>query len=350
MSDSSKPYESTVQHLRNFMLASPVHCPAPSGGTAGQVCAVNTGTNAYELVDQTGGGTGTDDQTAAEVTVDATAFSGNLSTADTAVQTALDTIDGLTLGGGGTVSVVAFSAPLANVAAATYGTATQILDLGTATINQGAFTVDDTGTADRIMIPEDGIYELIASIHVTGVNRSIVSVRFTLDNGTDAEVAIAGQGAGYVRGLDTELFIVAEHAHLADLNAGDLIGVTIQDSKTAENIVVVGASSSIDIIKIGGAKGDVGGVGPAGSGDDAATWAEAGNTDTIPTAKYGTTTIPGTALENASVGNGQLVDNIDGAQITTETLGHGKLHSETGGADEDEHASWRLTGWALSIG
>ena len=94
-----------------------------------------------------------------------------------------------------------------------------------------------------------------------------------------------------------------------------------------------------------GAAGATGATGPAGTGgDDAAPWAEAGNTDTIPTAKYGTTTIPGTALENASVGNGQLTDNIDGAQITTETLGHGKLHSETAGADEDLHAVMVATG------
>ena len=47
-----------------------------------------------------GNGGGTDDQTAAEVDVDATAFTGNLSTSDTDVQTALNTIDGFTLGGG----------------------------------------------------------------------------------------------------------------------------------------------------------------------------------------------------------------------------------------------------------
>ena len=45
-----------------------------------------------------GGGGGTDDQTAAEVPVTATGFSGNLSGTDTDVQTALATIDGLSLG------------------------------------------------------------------------------------------------------------------------------------------------------------------------------------------------------------------------------------------------------------
>ena len=46
----------------------------------------------YELVDQSGGGGGggTDDQTAAEVPVTATGFSGNLGSTDTDVQTALE--------------------------------------------------------------------------------------------------------------------------------------------------------------------------------------------------------------------------------------------------------------------
>ena len=71
--------------------------------TSGQVCARSTPLeDAYELVTQSGGGGGgTDDQTAAEVPVTATGFSGNLGSTDTDVQTALDTIDGFTLGGGG---------------------------------------------------------------------------------------------------------------------------------------------------------------------------------------------------------------------------------------------------------
>ena len=108
---------------------------------------------------------------------------------------------------------------------------------------------------------------------------------------------------------------------------------------------LTGADGADGAAGAAGADGATGATGPAGTGgDDAATWAEAGNTTTIPTAKYGTTTIPGTALENASVGNAQLVDFIDGTQITTETIGHAKLHSETGGLDEDLHAVMVATG------
>ena len=50
---------------------------------------------------------------------------------------------------------------------------------------------------------------------------------------------------------------------------------------------------------------------PLGTGgDDAATWAEQGNTDNIPVAKFGTNHIPGTALQNLGVTNGKLAANV----------------------------------------
>ena len=71
-------------------------CPDPSTGTSGQVCSRNTAGTAYELTTPTGGGGGTDDQTAAEVSVDTSGFSRNLTAADDTVQAALETIDGFT--------------------------------------------------------------------------------------------------------------------------------------------------------------------------------------------------------------------------------------------------------------
>ena len=52
--------------------------------------------NARELTAGGGGGGGTDDQTAAEVSVDTTNFSRNLTSSDDSVQAALETIDGFT--------------------------------------------------------------------------------------------------------------------------------------------------------------------------------------------------------------------------------------------------------------
>ena len=52
------------------------------------------------------GPAGTDDQTASEVNADTTNFGGNLSSTDTTVQAALDTLDNLSVGGGGDVTSV----------------------------------------------------------------------------------------------------------------------------------------------------------------------------------------------------------------------------------------------------
>ena len=57
--------------------------------------------NAHHTPPTNGGGGGTDDQTASEVPVTATGFTGNLGSTDTDVQTALGTIDALSLGDGG---------------------------------------------------------------------------------------------------------------------------------------------------------------------------------------------------------------------------------------------------------
>ena len=185
-------------------------CPDPSTGTDGQVCARNTAGDAYELVTQTGGGGGTDDQTAAEVPVTATGFSGNLSATDTDVQTALDTIDGFTLGGGGgggtgTASVVAFKCALTDVASASYASDTQILECeATPSINEGVFVVEDasgTDTTDRVVIPEDGLYELIVSLYVdngTGT-RTTPHVSFTVETG-GVVTTLDDEGTGYIRG------------------------------------------------------------------------------------------------------------------------------------------------------
>ena len=167
-------------------------CPDPSGGTSGQVCARNAAGDAYELVTQSGGGGGTDDQTASEVPVTATGFSGNLSGTDTDVQTAMNTIDGFTLGGGGgsgAASVVAFKCVMTDVASASYSTDTQILECeATPSINEGTFVVEDasgTDTTDRVVIPEAGLYELIVSLYVdngTGT-RTTPHVSFTVETG-----------------------------------------------------------------------------------------------------------------------------------------------------------------------
>ena len=72
------------------------------GGVDGQVLTRTASGQAWEDAADAG----TDDQTAAEVPVTASGFSGNLGATDTNVQTALETIDGFTVGGGAADGVV----------------------------------------------------------------------------------------------------------------------------------------------------------------------------------------------------------------------------------------------------
>ena len=87
---------------RRIAVSSLVGNPVTDATVAGTTLTLTfaDGTTATRTL-PSGGGGGTDDQTAAEVTVDATGFTGNLSATDTDVQTALATFDVATLGGGG---------------------------------------------------------------------------------------------------------------------------------------------------------------------------------------------------------------------------------------------------------
>ena len=73
----------------------------PSTITADECLQGNSAGDAFVFGACGSGGGGTDDQTASEVSVSTTDFGTNLSSSDTTVQAALDTIDDLSLGGGG---------------------------------------------------------------------------------------------------------------------------------------------------------------------------------------------------------------------------------------------------------
>ena len=70
------------------------HIDSESAADGHVLTADGSGGSAWEA--SAGGGGGTDDQTAAEVAVDTTAFSRNLTSSDDTVQAALETIDGFT--------------------------------------------------------------------------------------------------------------------------------------------------------------------------------------------------------------------------------------------------------------
>ena len=236
--------------------------------------------------------------------VTATSFTGNLGSTDTDVQTALETIDGFTLGGGGgggttvtanpgsgttdlttvtigttdytiapsATAVTAFECTMTDIAATTYAATTNILECADPPeINEGLFVVEDasgTDTTDRVVIQEAGFYELIASVYVESIAatlRTTAHVGFQLERGgTDA--VLADEGTGYVRdGLEVAAI---DHTSFVELEVGDRIGVTLRSAAAAASIAVDGSKSVFAIIRTGGPEGP---RGPAGTGSDIAS-------------------------------------------------------------------------------
>ena len=300
-----------------------------------------------------GSGGGTDNQTAAEVPVTATGFSGNLSATDTDVQTALATIDAFTLGGGGVagtgeqrIESVTF-ANITNIAATAMTLTLVAADPVAVEFGAGvASMLSGTGGATTFTIADAGVYLFeFDAVYPADGDRSTPFIEIQ-DNSDDS--VIGRSTNAYIRNTGTldDSLIIAIDGVVTVPTANLAVKAVLGNAYNQNNLDANGGKLSLVRIGTGltGAAGAAGPAGPAGTGDDAATWAEAGNTTTIPTAKYGTATVPGTALENLSVGNGQLSNFIDGTKISTETIGHGKLHSETGGLDEDLHAVMVATG------
>ena len=221
-----------------------------------------------------GGGGGTDDQTAAEVTVSVTDFDGNLSASDDSVQEALDTLDDLSVGGGGggtgTASVVAFKCALTDIVAAQYASDTQILECeATPSINEGTFVVEDasaTDTTDRVVIPEDGLYELIVSLYSNNPSsgtRTTPHVSFTVETGGVVTV-LDDEGTTYLRGATgSQEEGAVDHTSLVELAEDDRVGVVLRQ-EGATDITLVGEKSFLAIVKAGGAVGPAGADGTGG--------------------------------------------------------------------------------------
>ena len=164
-------------------------CPDPSGGTSGQVCATN-GT-VYALVDQSGGGAGERmTRPLPRFRSRPPASPGNLSVTDTDVQTALDTIDGFTLGGGGVpgtgeqrIESVTFadidnitSTAMTLTLAATTPVAVEFGD-GTAEMLTG------TGGETTFTIAESGVYLFeFAAIYPADGDRNTPFIEIQLDS------------------------------------------------------------------------------------------------------------------------------------------------------------------------
>ena len=291
--------------------------PAVDTSNNDQVLTVVSG--AWTNADATGGGGGTDDQDASEVSVDGTQFdgTGNLSSSDTDVQTALETIDGLTLGGGGAASVVAYSDTMTNVTS-WYNTAWEnvMTGLTTTAINQGSFTITTVSGDDRVVVPEAGIYEITFTYYFNWSNdsngdRIVPRGRIRVSSGGSVTEHGRAQ-VTYVRGqynvdlADASLNIVA----LVDLSASDQVFSEIRTYRQGGSHTAT-VEGEVAIVKAGGAAGAAGNDGADG---DTLPTVSATNNDQVLTVVSGVW-----AAADASGGGGSGEDNVQADLFETDT-------------------------------
>ena len=144
---------------------------------------------------------GTDDQNAGEVPVTATGFTGNLSATDTDVQTALDTIDALSLGGGGgsDTETDLFFAPIEAAAVgglSTSGVNRLILTEANAIVNRGGFTVEAAAANQAIAVPVDGTYAIDFTLYMqdsTAATRSEIRAEIVVIRGSAEAGRLCGR-------------------------------------------------------------------------------------------------------------------------------------------------------------
>ena len=142
---------------------------------------------------------GTDDQNAGEVPVTATGFTGNLSATDTDVQTALDTIDALSLGGGGASDTETdlFLGPIEAAAVgglSTSGVNRLILTEANAIVNRGGFTVEAAAANQAIAVPVDGTYAIDFTLYMqdsTAATRSEIRAEIVVTQGIGRSMVAA---------------------------------------------------------------------------------------------------------------------------------------------------------------
>jgi len=191
--DPNNGGSSTGWKAPSQLLTDIIYTLPGTDGTAGQVMATN-GLQVLSWVDS-GAGTetdpvfaawtkdyndlintptipvDTDDQTAAEVTVNTTNFAINLSATDTTVQAALDTLDDMISDGANTASVLQQTFISAEILVADTGSKTKIpTALAFTTADIGCDASDTLGVSIYSSATVNGVYSLVGSIALTATD------------------------------------------------------------------------------------------------------------------------------------------------------------------------------------
>ena len=180
--------------------------------------------------------------------------------------------------GGDAISVVAYSARGANQSSWYSSSWSQWSGSLTSSVNDGSFTLS-TDTNEKIIVPEDGVYEVSAVMYLNANNddsggtdfRPMLRIR--RERSGSSTINLGQESGAHIRGnADDEgsrgaITCVA----VADLEDGDEI---YTDARAWRQSSGTNATVSLDIslVKVGGAKGDTGSQGAQGNaGNDGAT-------------------------------------------------------------------------------
>ena len=255
----------------------------PALGTAGQVLVVNTAENDSEWADAPSGlpALGTAGQL---LTVNSGQDDAEWADAPSGLPTLGDAGQVLTVDGAGTAAEWADAAASGTVSIVAYSSAMTEVDdwvngdfenlytgLVTNDVNHGEFTLTTVSGDQRVVIPEDGLYQVVVTYYLDVDNDSDGNQRYQAIGRIQRDrsgtvIDIGEHGTGYSRGQYNDILsrISVTVLGLAAFETDDEIYGELRAHRQTFGFAA-DVSGTISIIKVGGAKGDDGAAGAAGT-------------------------------------------------------------------------------------
>ena len=170
------------------------------------------------------------------------------------------------------VSTVAFTSPMTRLTSWYNGSWENVFTgLSTTDVNEGGFTINAVSGDDRVVIPEDGVYQIRVTYHLDTSNDSGSNARFIPlirirqnRSGTISQLGLTK--TGYSRGQYGSLIsqVAVDTSDIADLEAGDEIWGELEAYRQQGSTTAT-VDGQISIVKLGGATGAAGADGADGA-------------------------------------------------------------------------------------
>ena len=170
------------------------------------------------------------------------------------------------------VSTVAFTSPMTRLTSWYNGSWENVFTgLSTTDVNEGGFTINAVSGDDRVVIPEDGVYQIRVTYHLDTSNDSGSNARFVPlvrirqnRSGTISQLGLTK--TGYSRGQYGSLIsqVAVDTSDIAELEAGDEIWGELEAYRQQGSTTAT-VDGLISIVKLGGATGAAGADGADGA-------------------------------------------------------------------------------------